>query len=135
MSTRAPERPHQLKYDENVEAAVESVAARLSGEYRLTNRAIALLLLQDDSEIQELVKETEGDNYFRVEDAVQTASRGFVDPLDSVITLQRRDSVRAITDSAVTHPGRSRVRLNERLSRLCTSPITGLPILALVLWF
>src|SRR5687767_603735 len=135
MSTLAPERSQPLKYDPQVEAAVESVAARLSGKYRLTNRAVALLLLQDDAEIRELVQETEGANYALVDDSVQTASRGFAEPLDSVITLQRRDAVRAITESAVQHPEHSRARFHEWLSRLCTSPITGLPILALVLWF
>ena len=135
MSTLAPERPRPLKYDPQVEDAVASVAGRLSGGYRLTRRSMALLLLQDDPEIRELVRQTEGARFEQVEAALTAALSQFQDPPDSVITLQRRDSIRAITDSAVVHPVRARVPFNELLSRLCTSPITGLPILALVLWF
>ncbi len=135
MSTLTPQRSQPLKYDPSVERAVESVSSRLTGDYRLTRRSVALLLLQDDPEIRELVREVEGPNFALVEDSVHTSSQGFDEPLDSVISLQRRDAVRAITESAVRHPEHSRVCFNERLSRLCTSPITGLPILALVLWF
>src|SRR5262249_5116014 len=123
------------QYSDGLENAIEAVVSRLRGEYRLAYRSIALLLLQGDEGIVDLVRDGEGKDFEEVEASVLRA-RGLEEgDLDTAIAVQRRDAVRLITAVATSRPSRIGIPFTERLSRLCMSPITGVPILALVLWF
>jgi ferrous iron transport protein B len=135
MNTLAPEQDMPFRYDPVIEESVVAIAGRLTGDYRLTRRAVALLLLQEDREMQDRVREMEGERFPAIESALQEARSRCGGPVDTAITLQRRDAVRGITERVVTHPPKIRISFAERLSRLSMSPLTGLPILALVVWF
>jgi ferrous iron transport protein B len=135
MDTLAAGSPGLLRYDSRIEEAVAEVAAGLCGAYRLTRRTVALLLLQDDVEIAELVRQQEGGRFPAIAEAVATARSQYGEAIDAAITLQRRDSVAHLAGRVVTHPARPRRSLAETLSRMCMSPITGLPILCMALWF
>ncbi|HID07194.1 MAG TPA: ferrous iron transporter B, partial [Armatimonadetes bacterium] len=50
-------------YDSDVEQEIESIVALLHADYGIAKRAIALLLLQRDAEIEQLVREREGERY------------------------------------------------------------------------
>jgi ferrous iron transport protein B len=130
LTAQPPSTP--CRYSPDVEDALTRISAALNGSYRLSKRAMALLLLQDDPEIAERVQREEG-----VDRALAVAldARASMDASpDLTITLRRRDVATAIAHDALTRPLVIRVTTNERLSRLCTSPITGVPILVAVLW-
>ncbi|HEY3285213.1 MAG TPA: ferrous iron transporter B [Armatimonadota bacterium] len=128
-------RPFSPSYEPTLEAAVSALAGTLSEEYRLSRRSVALLLLQGDEEIERQVRETEGDRFPAVAKAVAEALAPMGGSADTAITLQRHAAARSLAEEAITRDGRTGTPLAQRLSRLTTSPITGLPILALVVWF
>lgn len=134
MSTLA-ERPLPLRYDPVIEEAIADIARLLTDEYRLTPRAIALLLLQGDSEITEMVRAGEGDRFPEIARKLEAVRSARGEGMSAAIVLQRHEAARGLIGRVITHPSQMRMSLGERLSRLCTSPITGLPILALVTWF
>ncbi len=127
--------PPYCQYDPPLERAIVDVEDLLQGEYRLSRRAVAVLLLQGDAEVEEMVRQTEGARWSDISDAVERARDEAVEPMDAAFALARRDAVRRILRPVMTHPDHARIALNERISRICTSPVTGIPILLLVLWF
>ena len=133
MPTSAP--PSFCRYDPPLEHALARVEGLLRGRYRLSRRAVAALLLQGDDEMLDLVRDAEGDGFAAIDEAVQAVRREFPEPLDFAFALARRDAVRRLLQPVVVHPTRARLTLNERLSRLCTSPVTGIPVLLVALWF
>jgi ferrous iron transport protein B len=135
MSSFAPERPQPFQYDPALEETLVDLTSLLSDSYRLTPRAVALLLLQEDPEILAMVREVEGERFAAIEKRLQAAHSRADQPLDVAISLQRHTAVRAVTERVVSHPAQARPSLAEYLGRLCMSPLTGIPILLLVLWF
>jgi ferrous iron transport protein B len=122
-------------YDPRIEKAIELISARLDCSYGLDRRAIALLLLQGDNEIGELVSAGLDGNSVDIADLIRQAQTGGTEDLNTAIAIQRRDAVKVITALTTSRPSCLNIPLSERLSRLCMSPITGIPILALILWF
>ena len=64
-----------VKYDKTVESAVQRLREMLRGEYRISKRAIALLLLQDDPDIKSMVRERMKDDYASLEEIVEETDR------------------------------------------------------------
>jgi ferrous iron transport protein B len=135
MNTLTPEINAPLKYDDAIEDAIKAIETRLSDGYYLSSRAAALLLLQDDEEMEEIARSIEGDGYAIIDSLIQKAKKEYPGALDSAIVLQRRNHILEISRSVMQHAEHPRKLLSEKLSRICMSPITGLPVLALVLWF
>lgn len=136
MRPLAPEPIQPFHYDAAVEEAIAKISLLLSDRYHLTRRAVALLLLQADEEMEQIARRTEGEEtYEEIARLLRDAQASYPEPLDTAITLQRRDAVRAVTQAVVTLPITRRRTFAERLSRLCTSPITGIPVLLMVVWF
>lgn len=135
MSSSAPEHPLLFQYDAALEETLTDLTSLLSDSYRLTRRAVALLLLQEDPEILAMVREVEGERFGAIEERLKAARACTDQPLDVAISLQRHTTVRAVTERVVSHPPQARPSPTEYLGRLCMSPLTGIPILMLVLWF
>lgn len=135
MNTQQSEKSILCEYDVSIEQSADAIAEMLHGDYRLSRRSIAFLLLQGDPEIAGHVHENEGGRFAEIERAVADAAREEAHSLETAIAIQRRDAARVITALATSTPLETRTPITERLSRLCMSPITGVPILAFVLWF
>jgi ferrous iron transport protein B len=135
MSTLAPEPDRLLALDSEIEDAITRITDRMRAQYPISKRAIALLLLEEDAEITELVRRTEPDTFPAMEQIVENLRQRSVRPVDAEITIQRREAAQRLSNLVMARPQSEHISFNERLSRLCMSPVTGLPILALVLWF
>src|SRR5262245_38338507 len=120
MSSHAQNYP--CEYDARIEQAIGAITALLSDSYRLTTRAIALLLLQGEAEVTRLVKDTERGRYGEIAKAVDEARRD--EEIDIAIAIQRRDAVKVITAVSTTLPVASGPSISEQLGRLCMSPVT-----------
>jgi len=118
-----------------VEEVIADVARLLTGNYQITPRAIALLLLQGDAEIAAMVRAQEGDRFPEIARILEGVRHAYGEGIDAAITLKRYEAARDLANQVITPPSHEHIPFNERLSRLCTSPITGLPILALITWF
>ena len=62
-----------LRYDDFIESALAAIESLLKADYLLSKRAVGLLLLQGDSEIERQVKEGEGTGYSQIQDVVTRA--------------------------------------------------------------
>lgn len=124
-----------IKYDEFLESALVKITGLLKDSYGISQRAVGLLLLQGDQEIERLVKEQEAANYPSIQKIVAEARDSYRQPLSYVIALRRQQEASRILSTAVTSRERPTKRLKERLSRAMMNPVTGIPILLVVLYF
>ncbi len=122
-------------YSRRLENDIDEIASALTGSYRLSNKALALLLLQRDDEVAELVGKNEGAGAGAVSEKVKAKRFERRESFHMDLSLERKALVQALTAGVLTLPDRRRVTLAERLSTLSVRPLTGVPLLLIVLYF
>ncbi len=123
------------RYDGAIESALQQIEDHLHSDYRISKRTIGLMLLQNDSDIHNIVKENEGERYKAILDVIENIKSNYSHSLGYVITLARQSQVNDIVRDVITISGKQRERFSEKLSRLMMNPLTGVPILILALIF
>ncbi len=123
-----------LRYDDAIEASLEKIRDLLKDDYLISKRAVGLLLLQGDEGIKSLVREREGENYWAIERIVEETQVRYGHPLSYVIAMRRHREARRIVAHTLTFHSELGLGFGERLSRLMMRPLTGIPILFLVLY-
>lgn len=118
-----------------LEISVEKIALLLTADYGLSKRAIALLLLQEDGEIVALVKAKDSAAFNRIKAIIDSTKAHYPDPLAYIIAIRRQEEASRITGEAVEHLIRERLPFREYLSRIMIAPLTGIPILILILYY
>jgi len=117
-----------------VRTAAAKIAELLQGNYGLTRCAIANLLLSEDTEILELAEALEGENFPAIRQEIESAKVRLVNPPDYVLLLDRQAKADELIKLACTPPTHAAAGAGEILSRMMMRPLTGLPILLLVLY-
>lgn len=118
----------------SVEIAIEKIENLLKEDYYISKRSLALLLLQEDREVIELVKEREKDVLGEIQKVIKETKTHYANPITYELAMERQDEVREIIKKVVRVRKES-VTFRERLSRLTMNPITGIPILLFVLYW
>ncbi|OEU74120.1 MAG: ferrous iron transport protein B [Desulfuromonadales bacterium C00003093] len=129
--------PHKtFTYGRDLERDIEKVVTEIHGEYRLSKRATSLLLMQKDSDIEELVKASEDPESLSGLNAVvkYIAFERRADLLLQ-ISLERRKICKQVLEGVITQVDKVTEAFSEKLSRWTMNPISGLPILLLVVYF
>jgi len=126
------------RYSEDVEAAVgkleRPLAARTDRPHRLPPRAVAMLLLEEDPEFLDwLAAAPDSDALCRLRDELALALRDLRGEEPALLLSRERHGLAGLIASEVEHRERRDPILADRLWRFTTAPLTGLPILALVL--
>lgn len=129
-----PVRPAPVRYHPIIEAAIEQGQAKLWGSYRLSKRAVALLLLQDDTEVTSLVREQEGERADEIRQVAKATQTQFAHPIAYVVACQQHQAAKRILDSVVVVPRERKHGFGEQLSEAMMNPLTGLPLLLLALF-
>lgn len=128
----------KLKYEDPVEHSIELALERIvnlfDAEYAISKRALGLLLLQRDPEIETLIKEKDAQNYDKIMAVVDETKKHYSHPLDYVISIRRQQHVNDIVRRVTRPITKKKITPREMLSRLTMHPITGVPILLLVLY-
>jgi ferrous iron transport protein B len=126
----------QKQGKDRLEVAVHEIALQLHGDYRLYRRAIALLLLSGDRDTHALVKEHENrKDYVSICRIIDAAEKSYEFPLSYVIGLKRQTQANMIADRAIRVSPREQNPLLRILDYMTIWPVTGIPILFLVLYF
>jgi ferrous iron transport protein B len=131
----ASEKRAVFAYASDLERDILKVAAALDGDYRVDRRALALLLLQKDQEIAELVRATEREGGAAVERTVNEVVFERRVDLHLRISLERRRVCKGLLAGVITQQQRDGIPFAERLSGWTMNPWTGVPLLLLVLYF
>jgi len=127
-----------LRYPPAIEQAIAEIASLLRGSYALSERTLALLLIQNDPEIWEEVRLQEAPVVLeRIRTLCEQLQATSESPIAWQIEQQRQQVSQQIAASVLAYPAdtpRQRT-LAELIGRLCMNPWTGFPLLALVLYF
>ncbi len=122
-------------YSRRLERDIDSISSVLTGEYRLSPKALALLLLQGDDEVAALVTSTEKANGAVVAERVKAKRFERRESFHMDLSLERKGIVHGLLAGIITLPDERRITLAERFSTFCVRPLTGVPLLLLVLYF
>jgi ferrous iron transport protein B len=124
----------EVSYDPRVEEALMEIGALLQGDYQMSKRIMALLLLQGDTEILDIVKTHEAERWDEIREIIDQTGALYSHSMNYVVAMTRRREAKRIVREVITYPDEEFLSGRERLSRLMMNPVTGLPILAMVLY-
>lgn len=129
--------PPALTYAPEIEEAIERIVALLQGDYPLQKRTLAVLLLQEDPEIWEMVQQQESPAHLdQVRTLLKELQTRLDQPLGWVIEQGRLQKSQQISEAVLQIGQTPRPHtFAEWVGWLCMNPWTGFPILALVLYF
>ena len=129
--------PHKVfVYRDNLEQDIAQVDRLLHGDYRFSKRALAMLLIQGDEDIRQMVQQQEdaGDHEDLVEVLRDVRFRRRAD-LHLQIGMERRHVGRQMLAGVVTQTQGAEESFGEKLSGWMMNPLTGIPLLLLVIYF
>lgn len=124
-----------LTYDEIIENSITEICQNLNCSYSLSKRAIALLLLQEDEDILERVRTCEGSGFEKIEKIINNTKTAYDMPLNYIISLSRQKKVNNLVVNTISKSETSSMSFVDTLSKLTMNPVTGIPILLLVIYF
>lgn len=123
-------------YPEAVEKGVERLTALLRGHYQLAPRALALLLLQEDEEVSELVRRQEGGSrWSAIRAVVGEVKAALPEPVSYTLAVKRQEAARTLSREVMHRENVRRRSWGEILGDLTMRPLVGIPVLLLVLYF
>lgn len=130
----------QIAYPQPIEEAIAKIESLLSQELFLSNdrpiskRSLALLLLQKDPDFWEKVQQKE-QQYQAIEAAINLAQQQLNEPLSLAIAHARQHQAWHLEKKVLQEPTQEQRMFSERLHSLTVNPITGFPILVVILYF
>jgi ferrous iron transport protein B len=132
------ERDNMVSYmgpvEYSIEIALERIENLLQQTYNLSKRATGILLLKDDGEMKELVKEREPGTISKIEGIIQEVKAHYTHPVDYEIAIKQNEEAVRIA-KRVMKARAEKVGFADRLSVLMMNPVTGLPLLLFVLYW
>lgn len=127
--------PAEFLYSPRLEQDIDAVATTFGADYLLSRKALSLLLLQGDDEVAELIAHNEGNNAGRVAEQVRVVRFERRESFHVDLSMERKRVVTAILDGVLQLPANRKATAGERLSTLAVRPLTGVPLLLMVLYF
>ncbi|WP_235334241.1 ferrous iron transport protein B [Pelosinus fermentans] len=123
-----------LLYSPNIEQAIHSISAKIKGEYGLSRRMTALLLIQGDKILYALANHKER-AFPEVLAEVNKLNSYYQYDMEYILAVERQRAIDRICDSVLEERKIYSRGVGETLSRLTREPVTGIPILCLVIFF
>lgn len=123
-----------VQYDSSIETAISNIGSLLEHEYIMAKRSISLLLLQEDQDIHELIKDKEPRNHQKILGITREIKASFNEPLSYAISIQRQKRIKEIIASSVKQGESRPLSFTEHLSKWMMQPLTGIPILLFVVY-
>ncbi len=127
--------PSHFSYSRLLEKDISLVTQHMSGSYIMSPKSLALLLLQQDEEITELFKQWDRDGYAELAEIVREIAFERRESFHLDLSLERKEIVKKLIKDVIVAPEKRVVTWAERLSTLSVRPMTGVPLLLVVLYF
>ncbi|ABB32669.1 ferrous iron transport protein B [Geobacter metallireducens RCH3] len=122
-------------YSRRMEGDIAAIAELLHGDYTLSKKSLALLLLQRDEEIARLVAEQEGAQAPLIAEQVKEKIFERRESFHLDLSLERKGIVKGLLAGVTAFPDKRRITFGERLSSWAVHPITGVPLLFVALYY
>lgn len=123
-----------MQFSSNIEQTIISISKKLKGDYDLSRRMVALLLIQDDKIIYKLVCHKES-LFSEILADIKRLSSSYQYGLEYILTVERQLVIDNICNAVLEQREVGQEGLGEKLGRLTREPFTGIPILCFVLFF
>jgi ferrous iron transport protein B len=132
---RASGRPAPVlhSYSNGVGHAIDAARERLTGAYPVDRTALVSLLLQGDGAAAEIVSRAEPDGGAAARAAAGAGLGALEGPAAYRVAYERQRTAAGLLRDVVT-PGGERPPWVDRLGRLLSEPLTGVPVLLLILY-
>lgn len=127
--------PLNYTFDEVIENSITQIVNCLKAEYVLSRRSVALLLLQGDADMMTAARINEGGGFQEISNIINRVKAHYDKPLNYIVSLNRQKMVHEITAKYVTGAERRENTVADFLSRVTMNPVSGIPVLLLVLYF
>lgn len=124
-----------FNYSPRLDQDIALVAALLRAQYNISAKAIALLLLQGDDEVAALVAGCEADGAATIAETVKNKRFERRESFNVDLSMERKNVVQALLDGVLVLPEKRRITMGERLSTIAVRPLTGVPLLIVILYF
>jgi len=122
-------------YSKRLESDLMEIMSLMEGNYAVSKKSLALLLLQRDAEVAGIVRDTEGEKYPLIEEKVREKMFARRDSFHLELSMERKMVVKGLIDGVFRAPDKRKQVFGERLSRWAVRPITGVPLLLITLYF
>ncbi|MBS1266563.1 MAG: Fe(2+) transporter FeoB [Candidatus Woesearchaeota archaeon] len=122
--------PKKFEYCPKIEKGISELSKNLKQEHSISKRTISLLLLANDQTIKEKIKVPEQTKSIR-----QEVQNNINNTIKCQIAYDRQKIIENIMPEVAKQPRRSELLFREKLSRAMMNPLTGIPLLLLVLYF
>ncbi|MBC8018227.1 MAG: ferrous iron transport protein B, partial [Verrucomicrobia bacterium] len=127
--------PRHFAYSRLLEHDISQVTEHMTGNYFMSPKSLALLLLQQDEEITGLFRQWDRDGYAELAEKVREIAFERRESFHLDLSLERKDIVRKLIKDVIVAPEKRVVTWADRLSTLSVRPLTGVPLLLIVLYF
>lgn len=122
----------KLKFSNDIEVAIQRISELLTADYGLSARMISLLLLHGDEIIINSIRREAA--YEQIIAEIKQLETHYQHSLDYVLTVERQSMIDNILRLVVKSKGLTKNKRVENLGRWTREPVTGLPVLILVLY-
>ncbi len=123
-----------FRYEEPMESFLKELELTVQGDYGISRRSLATLLLQEDPEVTQLVQEKASD-YHRITSLVERSKGQFPHPISYELAMERQRIASKIVHEVTRSSEKKEGSWVEWLSRRMISPWTGIPILLFILYY
>ncbi|MFH1824069.1 MAG: ferrous iron transport protein B [Candidatus Firestonebacteria bacterium] len=125
-----------FSYDNNIEDFIKLISAeKLRKKYIVSKRFISILLLQDDPQINYMVKEKEPENYKVIQELIKKLRKKYSNSLNYTISLERQKNASIIVHKSQNFSKLKGMDFAETLSRMTMKPLTGYILAFIILYF
>ncbi|HEY4695772.1 MAG TPA: ferrous iron transport protein B [Candidatus Hydromicrobium sp.] len=136
------EKKVEVKYGEEVENEISRIISVLKKQkvptFNFDARWIAVKLLEQDREIIDTIKKASGPKYSKVEETVSSSINHITsilrDTPEVIIADARYGFIKGALLEALKETGSVKLDRSEKIDRILTHRILGIPIFALIIW-
>ena len=121
-----------VKLDRDIETAIDDVSGRIGDKVSSCRRFYAVKLIENDERIAELLPEIKD----TVTGEVTSLENRMDDEIDAIIADARYNAIGEIADACITRaPKESKDTFSDKVDRIITHRILGLPIFIVIIGF
>jgi len=123
------------EYSRRLENDIAEITALFQSRFSLSPKAVALLLLQRDEDMTARVQAREGKGFVALEAKIREKIYARRESFHLDLSLERRKIAEKLLAGVFRVPDKRKTTFGEKLSRWAVRPLTGVPLLLIVLYY